>query len=89
MKGQLTPRQREVLTLRANGMTNIDVARELHMREDSVRAAISRACRRMGARHVTQAVAIALALDEIGIHQITIPLTTGERSTLTPQGAHP
>lgn len=85
MKGTLTPRQREVLVLRANGMTNTEVAAALHIREDSVRSAISRACRRLGSRHVTQAVAVGLALDEIGIHQIIIPLTTGERNALPSQ----
>ncbi|MEV7034576.1 helix-turn-helix transcriptional regulator [Streptomyces sp. NPDC093272] len=69
----LTPRQREVLALAANGNTNADIARWLHIRPDVVANTLTRVYRRLGAHDRAQAVAIALAVGELGVHQIHIP----------------
>lgn len=72
MRG-LTVRQREVLLLAANGNTNATIAAWLGIRPHSVTEILSAAYRRLGATDRAQAVAIALAVGEIGVHQIHIP----------------
>jgi LuxR family transcriptional regulator, transcriptional regulator of spore coat protein len=69
----LTRRQREVLALAANGNTNEEIAAWLGVTAHSVAEILTAAFRRLGARHRAQAVAIALAVGELGIHQIHIP----------------
>ncbi|CAL9664360.1 hypothetical protein SUDANB1_07134 [Streptomyces sp. enrichment culture] len=69
----LTARQRQVLLLAANGNTNAGIATWLGVSSHSVAEILSAAYRRLGASDRAQAVAIALAVGEIGVHQIHIP----------------
>lgn len=69
----LTVRQREVLILAANGNSNRDAAAWLGVTPHSVAEILTAAYRRLGASDRAQAVAIAVAVGEIGIHQIHIP----------------
>lgn len=72
MKG-LTNRQREVLLLAANGNSNAEIAAWRGVTQQSVGEILTAAYRRLGARDRAQAVAIALAVGELGVHQIHIP----------------
>lgn len=69
----LTARQREVLLLAANGNSNSQIAAWRGVTIHSVAEILSAAYRRLGAADRAQAVAIALAVGEIGVHQIHIP----------------
>jgi DNA-binding NarL/FixJ family response regulator len=69
----LTCRQREVLLLAANGNTNTQIAAWRGVTPQSVAEILSAAYRRLGATDRAQAVAIALAVGELGVHQIHIP----------------
>lgn len=69
----LTKRQREVLALAANGNSNAAIATWLGVQQDSIAKTLTAAYRRLGAADRAQAVAIALAVGELGIHQIHIP----------------
>ncbi|MEU9578756.1 helix-turn-helix domain-containing protein [Streptomyces chilikensis] len=69
----LTSRQREILILAANGNTNADIANWCDVTPHSVTEVLTSAYRRLGARDRAQAVAIALAVGEIGVHEIHIP----------------
>ena len=70
---ELTARQRQVLLLAANGHTNAAIATQLGVTRHSVAEILTAAYRRLGTRDRAQAVAIALAIGEIGVHQIHIP----------------
>lgn len=72
MRG-LTARQREVLLLAANGNTNQQIADWLGVTAGVVNEILGRAYRTLGATDRAQAVAIALAVGELGVHQIHIP----------------
>lgn len=69
----LTARQREVLLLAANGNTNAQIAAWLDVSPHTVAEILTAAYRRLGASDRAQAVAIALAVGELGVHQIHIP----------------
>jgi DNA-binding CsgD family transcriptional regulator len=69
----LTARQRQALLLAANGNTNTAIAARLGVTAHSVAEILSAAYRRLGATDRAQAVAIALAVGELGVHQIHIP----------------
>lgn len=69
----LTRRQREILLLAANGNTNAAIATWLGVTQHSVSEVLTAAYRRLGASDRAQAVAIALAVGELGVHQIHIP----------------
>ena len=69
----LTARQREVLLLAANGNSNAEIAAWRGVTAQSVAEILSAAYRRLGAADRAQAVAIALAVGELGVHQIHIP----------------
>ncbi|GGV36787.1 hypothetical protein GCM10010293_40250 [Streptomyces griseoflavus] len=69
----LTRRQREVLVLAANGNSNAQIAAWRGVTPHSVGEILTAAYRRLGAADRAQAVAIALAVGEIGVHQIHIP----------------
>jgi DNA-binding NarL/FixJ family response regulator len=56
---QLTPREREVLTLMARGLSNVDVAAELFITEATVRTHLARVMMKLGVREKAQAVAAA------------------------------
>lgn len=69
----LTRRQREVLALAANGNTNQQIASWLHITPSTVNDILGYAYRILGAHDRAHAVAIALAVGELGVDQITIP----------------
>ena len=69
----LTRRQRETLLLAANGNSNTAIAAWRGITADSVAEVLSAAYRRLGATDRAQAVAIALAVGELGVHEIHIP----------------
>jgi DNA-binding CsgD family transcriptional regulator len=74
----LTARQRQVLLLVANGDTNASIAAWLGVSAHSVAEILTATYRRLGASDRAQAVAIALAVGELGVHQIHIPNETRE-----------
>ena len=59
----LTPRQREVLEGVACGMTNIEIADQLHLQPATVKAYWQEAMRRLGVRNRAEAIATAYRLD--------------------------
>ena len=61
----LTPREREVLTLLARGYTGEEVARELAVSAETVRAHVRNAVTKLHARTRLHAVVIALQSGEI------------------------
>ncbi|GGY55263.1 response regulator [Streptomyces omiyaensis] len=61
---RLTPRERDVLTLLAQGDTNADIAARLHMRESTVKAHVSRI---LTALDVTNRVQAALLARDAGL----------------------
>jgi LuxR family transcriptional regulator, transcriptional regulator of spore coat protein len=69
----LTVRQRQVLLYAANGNTNQSIAHALGISTATVCRHLAETFARLGARDRTQAVAIALAVGELGVHQIHIP----------------
>lgn len=72
MTKDLTPREREILILKANGNTNAQIAAWLQIRPDSVAAHLTRAYPKLGAINGFQAVAISIAVGEIGLHEIYV-----------------
>lgn len=70
---ELTARQRQTLLLAANGNSNQQIAAWLGITKDTVNNILGNAYRRLGATDRAQAVAIALAVGELGVHQIHIP----------------
>ena len=73
MKGQLTRHQRETLLLAANGNSNQEIAAWRGVTPNSVAQILTAAYRKLGASDRAQAVAIALAIGELGVHEIHIP----------------
>lgn len=69
----LTRRQRETLLLAANGNSNQAIGVWLGITTHSVTEILTAAYRRLGATSRAQAVAIALAIGELGVHEIHIP----------------
>ncbi|MEU9436567.1 helix-turn-helix transcriptional regulator [Streptomyces sp. NPDC048252] len=70
---ELTARQRQVLLLVANGNTNASIARALGLGTATVCRHLAEIFARLGASDRAQAVAIALAVGELGVHQIHVP----------------
>ena len=69
----LSPRRHHVLRLAANGHTNAQIGRELDIRPRTVDRHLAEVYARLGARDRAHAVAIALAVGELGVHEIHIP----------------
>jgi DNA-binding NarL/FixJ family response regulator len=63
----LTPREREVLTLLARGYTGEEVARELSVSAETVRAHVRNSVTKLHARTRLQAVVMALERGEITV----------------------
>jgi len=57
---KLSERDLDILSCAANGMTNQQIGREIGMSEHTVKAAISRMLNRLGLRHRTEAVVLAI-----------------------------
>lgn len=64
-RGGLTPREREVLTLLARGYTGQEVARELAVSAETVRAHVRNSVTTLRARTRLHAVVLALQRGEI------------------------
>lgn len=69
----LSPRQREVLVLKAGGLTDAQIAQKLAVTPHTVSEILTRAYRKLGVKRAMPAVVIALrtgriTLDEIDIH---------------------
>jgi DNA-binding CsgD family transcriptional regulator len=62
----LSPREREALTMLSAGMNRAEVADRLHISENTLRAYIDSARHKLGAMNVTHAVALALSHGIIG-----------------------
>ena len=69
----LTRRQRETLLLAANGNNNQQIAAWRGVTPNSVAQVLTAAYQRLGATSRAQAVAIALAVGELGVHEIHVP----------------
>lgn len=69
----LTARRRHVLALVANGHTNAQIGRLLGIHERTVNRHLAEIFQALGARDRANAVAIALVVGELGVHQIHIP----------------
>jgi DNA-binding CsgD family transcriptional regulator len=69
----LTRLQRETLLLAANGNNNQEIATWRGITPNSVAQILTAAYQRLGATSRAQAVAIALAIGELGVHEIHIP----------------
>lgn len=63
---ELSPREREALSLLSLGQSRAEVADTLHISENTLRAYIDSARHKLGAMNVTHAVALALARGVIG-----------------------
>ncbi len=63
---QLTKREREVLRLLADGLTNEEIGKRLFLSPETVRTHVQKAMRRLEADTRTQAVALALRQSLIG-----------------------
>lgn len=63
---QLTKREREVLRLLADGLTNQEIGKQLFLSPETVRTHVQKAMRRLEADTRTQAVALALKQSLIG-----------------------
>lgn len=69
----ITPRQRQVLALAANGNTNRAIGRALGVDEDTVKSLMRVVLRQMHAADRAQATAVALRLGILRLDDITLP----------------
>ncbi|MFH8533928.1 response regulator [Streptomyces tendae] len=65
----LSPREREVLTQAARGLTNEEIAESLYISPLTVRTFIQRIMAKLGARHRAQMVAIAYQSGFVRVHR--------------------
>jgi DNA-binding CsgD family transcriptional regulator len=69
--GRLTNRERDVLILASNGLTNTEIAKKLCMSASAVRMFLYRAFTKLGARRKADAVQLALKQREITVSEIS------------------
>lgn len=67
---ELSPREREALTLLSIGQSRAEVADKIGISENTLRAYIDSARHKLGAMNVTHAVALAMARGVIGPSQV-------------------
>src|SRR4051794_28135978 len=80
--GSLTPREREILSLLATGMSGADIAEALVLSPETVRTHVRNAMAKLGAATRSQAVVLAMSSGDIGGSAPAAP-TTAERPNLT------
>jgi DNA-binding CsgD family transcriptional regulator len=83
----LTERERQVLALKANGLTNNQVARRLRIGKTTVDNYLHAARQKFGAANTTQASSIAFALGELNLADIDIPSDSPCTSPSTAAGS--
>lgn len=69
---ELAPRRRQLLVLKANGLTNQQAADRMGITKNTAESMLSIILRQLGADNITHAVAIGLAIGEIGNHEVDI-----------------
>jgi DNA-binding NarL/FixJ family response regulator len=62
---ELTRREHEILACVAGGMTNGEIAHELHVAESTVKSHLTSAYRKLGVSNRTQAAIATLMLDRV------------------------
>jgi DNA-binding NarL/FixJ family response regulator len=82
---QLTPREREVLTLLARGLSNADVATQLFINEATVKTHLARAMAKLNVREKSQAVAAAYQTGLVRAPAPSAPVTTTSEPGHLPQ----
>ena len=73
----LTPRERDVLTQAARGLSNREIGIELHIAEQTVKNHLSSAMRKLSVRDRTHAVVYAIGSGLISVG-VSGPIATGE-----------
>ena len=72
-RSYVTSRQRQILTLAANGNTNRSIGRALGIGEEAVKSQMQKILRKLRAADRTQAVAVALRLGLISLEDVELP----------------
>lgn len=70
---ELTPREQEILQLRAGGMTGGEIALQLTITERTVKAHLANARRKLSARDTIHAVVLAIAFGFIDLDAFLRP----------------
>lgn len=65
----ITARQREILSLAAQGLTDREVGEQLRLAVSTVKGTLAAARKRLGARNTVHAVALALSLDLVALDE--------------------
>lgn len=65
VRAELSPRETEVITIAAAGKSNWEIGRIIGIGEETVKATIARACRKLNATNRAHAVALAIAQGHI------------------------
>ena len=72
-RSYITSRQRQILTLAANGNTNRNIGRALGIGEEAVKSQMQKILRKLRAADRAQAVAVALRLELISLRDVAVP----------------
>lgn len=72
-RGYITPRQRQVLLLAANGHTNKSIGRQLGIYEHTVKSLMKSVLRGLHVEDRAQATAVALRLGILTLDDIVLP----------------
>lgn len=67
---ELSERRRELLILKANGYTTERAAQKMHISKNTAMSMLGIILRQYGADNITHAVAIGMAIGDIGVHEI-------------------
>jgi len=78
--GGLSERETEIVVLAARGLTNFQIAEELHISEATVKRHLANIYQKIGVRSRSEAVRMALMEQWIGIEEITSAETDGSSS---------
>jgi DNA-binding NarL/FixJ family response regulator len=65
---RLTPQERRILHLIADGMTNRQIAREMHLAEKTIKNYVSNLLNKLGMERRTEAAVFATKLELAGQH---------------------